>query len=609
MSDVLEELKVILGADVSDYEKKLDRVQKAQKKMGDDLAEVGKELTLKVTGPILATAAAFTFMAAEEQAAEFRMAASLNNVKVHYADVDDNIHTVIGSLETLSSFEDTALTNSFTNLLNITKNYNNSLAALPVVADLARGANMDLESATQLVGKAMTGNVQGLKRYGIALAEGSTAVEVMAQLQARFGGSAAAFSQTVAGAWENLKNQGQNLAENWGKVLLPAAMSIIRMLTTLVEWGARMGTAFDALPKGVKLAAMSFVALVAAVGPAVYMWGKLVAYGPAIISFLTGIGSTMAVIVLQVAFFASLAALVIANWSSVKALFSSILYGVAAAFTFLLERAMAFVEFLTSKIPGLGGVMKDLHAKVDELATGMGTAFTDAASGIVAPADAMKNTMDMLGGTWDSLMAKFAMPVPPPNTLPHQAVWDSFMAHLKATSKDMADNITQNMAQAMGGLVSAIAQGTLDGKAMLKAFLIQTLEAIVTWAASAALAALGLSQAIAAAMTNPVTAVFVIGGLMGAIYALSANGPALAAGGMTTGLTTGVTLGDNNSGQEVVLPLDSPRTTAALSKAMPDGGGFAEQTIIVYIGEEEVTRAVVHGMPSILRLSGVTSGA
>lgn len=47
--------------------------------------------------------------------------------------------------------------------------------------------------------------------------------------------------------------------------------------------------------------------------------------------------------------------------------------------------------------------------------------------------------------------------------------------------------------------------------------------------------------------------------------------PRLATGGMTTGLTAAV-LGDNQSGQELVLPLDSPRTIAALAQAMGKAG-------------------------------------
>lgn len=53
--------------------------------------------------------------------------------------------------------------------------------------------------------------------------------------------------------------------------------------------------------------------------------------------------------------------------------------------------------------------------------------------------------------------------------------------------------------------------------------------------------------------------------------------PRLATGGMTDGLTAAI-LGDNRSGREAVLPLDSPKTIAALSTALGAAGASARGT-------------------------------
>jgi hypothetical protein len=90
-------------------------------------------------------------------------------------------------------------------------------------ADLSAALGIDLQSAAQLVGKAMTGEVSSLSRYGIQVQKGATAAEsasnAMEALQKKFGGAAAAQVNTFSGAWTQLNNQFGDLQEMTGELI------------------------------------------------------------------------------------------------------------------------------------------------------------------------------------------------------------------------------------------------------------------------------------------------------------------------------------------------------------------------------------------------------
>lgn len=87
---------------------------------------------------------------------------------------------------------DDKATNALQSLTEITGSATSALNLLQVSEDLAAAKHMDLVTASELVGKAYEGNTAMLARYGIVLKQGATGAEAVAELQAKFGGQAAA---------------------------------------------------------------------------------------------------------------------------------------------------------------------------------------------------------------------------------------------------------------------------------------------------------------------------------------------------------------------------------------------------------------------------------
>lgn len=108
--------------------------------------------------------------------------------------------------------------------------------------DLAQAKGIDLRSASELVGKALTGNDTALKKMGISMAQNVTESQRMAAvtqvLESRFKGQAEAATRGL-GQLSVLKNVSGELFESVGEALAP----IIGVLTkVLIEMGDQLQT-------------------------------------------------------------------------------------------------------------------------------------------------------------------------------------------------------------------------------------------------------------------------------------------------------------------------------------------------------------------------------
>jgi hypothetical protein len=96
--------------------------------------------------------------------------------------------------------------------------------ALAAATDLSAGLGIDLEKATTLVSKAMTGHAEALSRYGVTLDSARVEAEgldyVVGELQKRFGGQAVAELDTYSGQVKKLANDWDNVKEAIGKLLV-----------------------------------------------------------------------------------------------------------------------------------------------------------------------------------------------------------------------------------------------------------------------------------------------------------------------------------------------------------------------------------------------------
>jgi hypothetical protein len=132
------------------------------------------------------------------------------------------------------AFSDDQIRSALALLTAQTGDADEAFRRLQVAQDLSRGANIDLETASKLLGKATEENVQVLKRYGINVKDGATVTEMLGEVQKKFGGQSEAFAKTAAGKWQILTNQIGNVKEAIGGALLPVATKVFGVLGTFL---------------------------------------------------------------------------------------------------------------------------------------------------------------------------------------------------------------------------------------------------------------------------------------------------------------------------------------------------------------------------------------
>ena len=104
------------------------------------------------------------------------------------------------------------------------------VALIPRVQDMAAFMGVDMATAAQAVGRAMTGQVGGLSRYGVALddttkelfkhADQAERVRILTeQLDQRFRGTAQEMATTGHGAWQQLNNDLGDVVETIGMLV------------------------------------------------------------------------------------------------------------------------------------------------------------------------------------------------------------------------------------------------------------------------------------------------------------------------------------------------------------------------------------------------------
>jgi hypothetical protein len=143
------------------------------------------------------------------------------------------IEDVTAAQSKMSGFDDERLKSTFSLLVRRTGDVTEALRLNALAANVARGANIDLEKAASIVQRAAVGQARGLAALGIEYDKTSTGAELLAQLQQKYGDSAARYANTAAGAQDRFRVAVENLQEALGKQLLP---SITKVANRTADW-------------------------------------------------------------------------------------------------------------------------------------------------------------------------------------------------------------------------------------------------------------------------------------------------------------------------------------------------------------------------------------
>lgn len=194
-----------------------------------------------------------------------RLAGQLDVAGVAFSDVQGEIEDTSRALQDITTVGDEDFAAILTELVGTTLDYAASMAEVETVANLAAAKQIELKTAAQLVGRAMVGQTGTLSRYGIIVAEGADAMEV---LRAQFAGMAANETRSLEGRTKQLGNEYSDLKQAIGDAMIEAGggtsvldtlIGTVKGLTTWINenrgaiafWGSLVIDTFKAVGKTV----------------------------------------------------------------------------------------------------------------------------------------------------------------------------------------------------------------------------------------------------------------------------------------------------------------------------------------------------------------------
>lgn len=133
-------------------------------------------------------------------------------------------------------FDDEKAAESIGRLTQQTKDVNEAIRLNSLAMDVARGRNISLEQATQIVTKANMGQAGAIRRLGIDVDKTATSQQLLASLQQRFSGQADAYSKTAAGAGDRLRVAWENVQESIGQRVMPVLARMLQKLADFANW-------------------------------------------------------------------------------------------------------------------------------------------------------------------------------------------------------------------------------------------------------------------------------------------------------------------------------------------------------------------------------------
>lgn len=199
---------------------------------------------------IAASIKSITSAAIESEKSTVKMRAQLKASGLSFQKYGGDIDRVIQKQSRLAALDDEDLQDAFTNIVRTTGSVSKSMNLLGVASDLARGKQINVARAGEIVAKVAGGNTGILSRYGISIEKGATASQALATLQSRFAGQAEAYGKSNAAAADRFNVAVENLKEKLGAKLLPAMSSVASAGTrfiTQMENGTGAGGRFAAV--------------------------------------------------------------------------------------------------------------------------------------------------------------------------------------------------------------------------------------------------------------------------------------------------------------------------------------------------------------------------
>jgi len=159
------------------------------------------------------------------------------------------------ALQKVTIYSDEAITESTALLTTFGLTAKQIQELTPRIVDMASALNMDLNTASMVVGKSIATGTDMMKRYGIVIDE--TAIKsrdigaITQQLDARFKGMGEVVGSTTLGAMSRLNNAWGEMKEATGKamapILIPVMEKTIALITQLIPLAEKASSLMKAI--------------------------------------------------------------------------------------------------------------------------------------------------------------------------------------------------------------------------------------------------------------------------------------------------------------------------------------------------------------------------
>jgi hypothetical protein len=320
-TSILGKVAVSLGLTSKGFTKGLKSAELSLKRFGRNAENVGKNLSVGLTAPLVGFAAKSIQLFDKQAQAIAQVEAGLKSTGMAAGFTSKELQAMASSLQNNSLFGDEDILKSVTaNLLTFTSISGEAFSRTQqAVLDLATRMDGDLKGATIQLGKALNdpvANLSALSRSGIqfsdsqkemikSLVESNKLAEaqglILGELEKQFGGSAKAAAEAGLGGFVQLQNSIGDLMERVGKSLMPLVNRLTAFIQDLVK-------KFDSVSDSTITFGIGIGGIVAAIGPALLIIGKLV---KGILILNTPLG-------LALGLFGAIALYVVNNWDKVS---------------------------------------------------------------------------------------------------------------------------------------------------------------------------------------------------------------------------------------------------------------------------------------------------
>lgn len=190
------------------------------------------------SGGIVFGLKAATKAAVDHQAAQAQLAAAMTHAGVSFKDYGAQVEDTLRKQRDLAGFSEDDTNASFTKLLRTTRSVSAATRDNALSMEIARGAGIGLNAASNIVNKTLAGQTTGLRRLGVELPKGVSGYRALQIAGAKYAGSVTAFAGTAAGGQARLTNALHETEVTVGTALLP---TITKYTTELADWLNKSG--------------------------------------------------------------------------------------------------------------------------------------------------------------------------------------------------------------------------------------------------------------------------------------------------------------------------------------------------------------------------------